>query len=141
MIGITKIFRFETAHAIHGYAGACAHIHGHSYELHVCIAGKNSDSGYIKGTGIIFDFKELKALVNEAVISKLDHKLVLSRKYIEANGTPPREALLIFDYEPSAENLLIFIRQQIAKALPGHIQLISLRLWETADSYAEWSGS
>ncbi|QLH33722.1 MAG: 6-carboxytetrahydropterin synthase [Cyclobacteriaceae bacterium] len=49
--------------------------------------------------------------------------------------------MLIFDYEPSAENLLIFIRQQITKVLPGHIQLISLRLWETADSYAEWSGS
>ena len=40
MLKLTKIFHFEMAHAIHGYAGACKHIHGHSYELHVTVTEK-----------------------------------------------------------------------------------------------------
>jgi 6-pyruvoyltetrahydropterin/6-carboxytetrahydropterin synthase len=43
MISITKIFRFETAHAIFGYEGPCAHIHGHSYELHVSVAAEEQE--------------------------------------------------------------------------------------------------
>ena len=49
MITITKIFRFEAAHAIHGYPGACANLHGHSYELHVRVAGAHRDEKFIGG--------------------------------------------------------------------------------------------
>ncbi len=41
MLQITKIFRFEMAHAVFGYAGKCSHIHGHSYVLHVTITGND----------------------------------------------------------------------------------------------------
>ena len=37
MLLLTKIFDFETAHAIDGYNGMCKNIHGHSYELHVTV--------------------------------------------------------------------------------------------------------
>lgn len=139
MITLTKIFRFEVAHAIHGYSGACANIHGHSYELHVCVAGMQKGENFIGGTGIVIDFKDLKKLVQESVIGRLDHKLILSRDFLKPSGMAPREGLLVFESEPTAENLLIFIRDEIRKFLPADIKLISLRLWETRDSYAEWS--
>lgn len=139
MIALTKIFRFESAHAIHGYPGACAYIHGHSYELHVTVAGKHGGEGFIDGVGIVMDFKELKTIVQESVIYKLDHKLILSQAFLTSMPGLPREKLISFDYEPTAENLLIFIRNEIIKSLPVHVQLTSLRLWETRDSYAEWS--
>lgn len=60
MITLTKIFRFEAAHAIHGYTGACANIHGHSYELHVCVSGTQQDHRFIEGSGMVMDFKDLK---------------------------------------------------------------------------------
>ena len=39
MIHLTKIFRFEAAHALMGYDGRCRNIHGHSYEMRVTIKG------------------------------------------------------------------------------------------------------
>jgi 6-pyruvoyltetrahydropterin/6-carboxytetrahydropterin synthase len=139
MITITKIFRFETAHAIYGYQGPCAHIHGHSYELHVRVAAEENEAGYIGGTGIIIDFKDLKALVQTAVIKKLDHKLVLSKEYLAATTNSfANQEVVIFDAEPTAENLLIYIRKEIQNLFPQNIRLRSLTLWETRDSYAEW---
>lgn len=139
MLSVTKIFRFEAAHAIHGYPGACANIHGHSYELHVSVSTRENEDNYIPGTGIVMDFKELKTLVQECVINKLDHQLILSKNFLATNDIGKAKALLAFEDEPTAENLLIFIRNEINKFIPAPIKLISLRLWETRDAYAEWS--
>jgi len=140
MISITKIFRFEAAHAIHQYLGNCSNIHGHSYELHVTVQGKQTSDGFIDGLGIIIDFKDLKALVQESAIKKLDHKLVLSKAYLaEEKKDFSTDELVVFEVEPTAENLLIFLRNQIRTILPESVQLTSLKLWETRDSYAEWS--
>lgn len=139
MISITKIFRFEAAHAIHGYPGSCKNIHGHSYELQVTVKANQWEEGYVSGLGIIIDFKDLKAIVQAEVVNKLDHKLLLSQSYLNQNNLFPQlDELIVFDVEPTAENLLIFARDQITKALPDHVQLQSLKLWETRDSYAEW---
>lgn len=140
MISITKIFRFETAHAIYGYEGPCAHIHGHGYELHVRVAAPDDNGKYIGGTGIIIDFKELKAIVQSAVIKKLDHKLLLSKEYLANTANQFQDqGVVVFEAEPTAENLLIFIRKEIQNLFPAQIKLVSLTLWETRDSYAEWS--
>ena len=140
MISITKIFRFETAHAIHQYQGSCKNIHGHSYELHVTVKAKQSNEEYVDGLGIILDFKELKAIVQSQVVKLLDHKLLLSKAYLaESKNEFKQDELVIFEVEPTAENILIFSRDQIRQVLPDHIQLYSLKLWETRDSYAEWS--
>jgi 6-pyruvoyltetrahydropterin/6-carboxytetrahydropterin synthase len=139
MIAITKVVRFEAAHAIYGYAGPCAHIHGHSYELHVTIAAKDQTDGFIEGTGIMVDFKELKAWLQELVIKIFDHKLVLSKAYLAATtNTFLQQEVVVFDAEPTAENLLIHIQKEITGKIPSHLTLLSLRLWETRDSYAEW---
>ena len=41
-LSITKIFTFEAAHALNGYDGLCANIHGHSYRLEVSVCGPDS---------------------------------------------------------------------------------------------------
>jgi 6-pyruvoyltetrahydropterin/6-carboxytetrahydropterin synthase len=98
------------------------------------------DGGYVNGLGIIIDFKDLKAIVQAEVVNKLDHKLILSRSYLnQSNPFPKLDELIVFDVEPTAENLLIFARDLITNALPDHVQLQSLKLWETRDSYAAWS--
>lgn len=129
MISICKIFRFEAAHAIHHYPGKCAHIHGHSYELHVTIQAKQPVDHFIGGMGIIIDFKELKALVHDAVINTLDHRLILSKASLSEtkNQFLPNE-LVVFDVEPAAENLLLFLSKQIISVLPEPVRLHSLKL-------------
>lgn len=139
MLQISKIFRFEMAHAIYGYAGKCKNVHGHSYILHVTITGSSDNDSYIPAPGFIYDFKQLKKIVNETVINKLDHQLVLSNVYLQTN-TPfiSAENILAWEMEPTAENILIYIKQNLQLALPAEIKLIKLQLYETADSYAEW---
>jgi 6-pyruvoyltetrahydropterin/6-carboxytetrahydropterin synthase len=128
------------AHAIHQYQGSCKNIHGHSYELHVTVKAKQTTESYVEGLGIILDFKELKELVQVRVVKLLDHKLLLSKAYLATNKKEfSLDELVVFDAEPTAENILIFARDQISNSLPDHIQLHSLKLWETRDSYAEWS--
>ncbi|WP_109697689.1 6-pyruvoyl trahydropterin synthase family protein [Chitinophaga deserti] len=139
MIQVTKIFRFETAHALHGYNGACRHIHGHSYQLHVTVRAEAEPERYFPAPGILLDFRDLKELVNNAVIRRLDHRLVVSPDFLAAHPAESEEEnLVVMDAEPSAENLLIFIRNSIREKLPAGVLLARLQLFETADSYAEW---
>lgn len=139
MIRITKIFYFEMAHAVHGYNGKCKNIHGHSYELHVTIATVEAQQDYLPTPGFVVDFKDLKHWVNSAIVDKLDHSLVLSNNFIAAHPEVTNlDNLLIWEIEPTAENMLIFIKVELNKILPQHLQLIQLKLYETKDSYAEW---
>ncbi len=69
---ITKIFKFDSAHYLPSHDGKCANLHGHTYELHITVCGKLSEHGPEKG--MIMDFGHLKNVVNNEIISKLDHK-------------------------------------------------------------------
>lgn len=139
MLQLTKIFHFEMAHAIFGYEGPCKHIHGHSYELHIGITGLNDGSDYIPQPGFEVDFKDIKHLVVEEVISYFDHKLVLSRDFLAAHpGLATQNNLVTWEVEPSAENLLIFIAKKIKNRVPVNARLSYMKLYETSNSYAEW---
>lgn len=127
------------AHAIHGYAGACKNIHGHSYELHVTVTSANDSNDFIPSPGFVIDFKEIKKLVNTTLTELFDHKLILSRAFIDDHPSfLSQENLVIWDFEPSAENMLLHIKQIMCKKLPPELKLVHLKLYETKDSYAEW---
>lgn len=130
------------AHAIHNYEGACKNIHGHSYELHVTVSDAKPADQAIPGLGIIIDFKDLKKIVNTAVIDELDHRLVLSKEFISAHpNLMIPEHTMVWDYEPTAENILYFIKEAIKNLFPQNVKLMSLKLYETKSSYAEWNNS
>lgn len=139
MLFLTKIFHFEMAHAIYGYAGPCKNIHGHSYELHVTVSGGDSIGDYIPAPGFVLDFKELKKMVILKVIDTFDHKLVLSRDYLTQNPDAcSQENLFVLEAEPTAENILIFIQRTLTAILPSTVKLVELKLYETKNSYARW---
>jgi 6-pyruvoyltetrahydropterin/6-carboxytetrahydropterin synthase len=139
MLELAKIFHFEMAHAIHGYEGPCKHIHGHSYELHVSVGSATNTDGYIPSPGFVIDFKEIKKLVGDNIISKFDHKLLLSNAFLQLHpGVEKLENLVRWESEPTAENLLQYFREVLAEKMPTHIKLLQLKLFETKDSYAVW---
>jgi 6-pyruvoyltetrahydropterin/6-carboxytetrahydropterin synthase len=47
--------------------------------------------------------------------------------------------ILLTDYQPTCENIMLDIRDRLTKAAPAGINLVNLRLYETPTSYAEWS--
>lgn len=127
------------AHAIHGYAGACKNIHGHSYELEVTVSGCTTKDEYIPAPGFIIDFKELKQIVTDSIIRMIDHKLVLSQDYIaEHPSIRSQENLVMLAAEPTAENLLIHFQQILLQVLPSGSKLVELKLYETKGSFARW---
>jgi len=139
MLRLTKIFHFEMAHAIHGYQGACKNIHGHSYELHVTLGTSTLQTEYIPSPGFIIDFKQIKNLVNSAVIDKFDHSLILSEAYIKEHPSDhAQDNLIIWPVEPSAENILLYLQELLHAKLPSDIKLLQIKLFETKDSFAEW---
>ena len=140
MLTLTKIFRFEMAHAIYGYLGACKNIHGHSYELHVTVTTSEQVKEFIPAPGFIIDFKEIKQVVFASVIQSLDHKLVLSKDYVNKNpAMQTQEHLVIWKAEPTGENLLFYIKNKTSETFSNQVQRARLKLYETKDSYAEWA--
>lgn len=138
MIRLTKVFHFETAHAIYGYDGQCKNIHGHSYELHVTVSGKLPDTEFIEAPGFLLDFKDIKKAGAE-VVTLLDHKIVLSKDYMAAHPEiSAHENLEVWPCEPTAENILLYVKRIFDKNLPPDIIPVHLKLYETKDSYAEW---
>jgi 6-pyruvoyltetrahydropterin/6-carboxytetrahydropterin synthase len=127
------------AHAIHGYQGACKNIHGHSYELHVTLGTSTVQKKYIPSPGFIIDFKQIKNLVNIAIIEKFDHSMILSEAYLLDHPTNNiNDNLIIWEVEPSAENILLYMQEVLNSKLPNDIKLLQIKLYETKDSFAEW---
>jgi 6-pyruvoyltetrahydropterin/6-carboxytetrahydropterin synthase len=143
-IRITKEFTFEMAHALWNYDGACKNIHGHSYKLFVTISGSPMKDKDNPKFGMVMDFKDLKSIVNKHIAKVLDHSLVVYKK---ADGVGLEsvknmyEKVFVFDFQPTCENLVIYIANTIIPELPRGLTLHSLKLYETATSYAEWYAS
>ncbi|MFO7756839.1 MAG: 6-carboxytetrahydropterin synthase [Bacteroidales bacterium] len=140
-IRVTKEFSFETAHALWNYDGPCRNVHGHSYRLFVTVAGEPLDEPGNPKNGMVMDFGDMKKLVKKEVVDVFDHSVVISRM----GGADRLEEMkklfgnvLLVDYQPTCENLILDIAGRIKPLLPAGISLHKLRLYETAKSYAEW---
>lgn len=142
MIRLTKEFSFESAHALEGYDGACRDIHGHSYRLFVTVKGEPEADTANPKCGMVIDFGDLKRIVNEEIISRLDHSFVMRRsdraiELMEVLSTQFSNVILV-DYQPTCENMLSEFAERISSRLPQGVAIHSIKLHETASSYAEW---
>ena len=141
-IRITKQFSFETGHALYGYDGKCKNVHGHSYKLSVTVIGKPiTDNNSVK-YGMVIDFSDLKKIVKSEIVDVFDHATVFNKntphvelaKELEKRG----HNILLVDYQPTSEMMVIDFSEKIKKHLPKNIKLHSLKLQETETSFAEW---
>jgi len=145
MIRITKQFFFETGHALYGYDGKCRNVHGHSYNLAVTVIGKPIDDKNNVKYGMVIDFGDLKAIVKREIVDKFDHTTVFNKntphvelaKELEKRG----HSVMLVDYQPTSEMMLVDFADIIKKNLPSEIKLHSLKLQETGTSHAEWHAS
>ncbi len=108
---VTKEFTFDAAHQLPNYNGKCERLHGHTWRMQVTLKARINPKD-----GIAFDFVELKKVVKERVLEKLDHSFV--NDYLE---------------HPSAENLCLFVAREL-----HDLPLYEVKCWETATSYATY---
>lgn len=141
MFYLTKIFHFEAAHALVGYDGKCRNIHGHSYELQVTVKGLPIDEPGNPKNGMVIDFHDLKRIVNEEVVERLDHSFIIGTNmpddFVES-AKRNFDKIVCVAYQPTTENMLTDFAERIKVKLPQNVELHSVRLQETRDSYAEW---
>ena len=120
MITVTKRFKFEAAHFLPGYEGDCCRVHGHSYKLEVTVTRNPLDND------MVIDFKILSQIVKDHIIKRWDHYMLNDLQEFK-------------EERPTAENMVVIVYAILLEELPKGIGLTSIRLWETEDSYAEWS--
>ena len=129
---LTKVFHFNAAHQ-YGHSdwtdeknwevfGPDSKIHGHNYMLEVMVTGDIVDD-----TGFLVDLGNLKKIVKKNVIDILDHSLFNV------------EVEWFKDRQPSSENLVIFIWNQIQSELKG-AKLHRIRLHETPTIFTDYYG-
>jgi 6-pyruvoyl-tetrahydropterin synthase len=142
-IRVTKIFEFDTAHALHNYDGLCSNIHGHTYKLHVTVIGEPIADTNSPKYGMVVDFGVLKNKIKENLVDKFDHSLIVSRDESGnfTNGNPIFRRIHVVDFQPTAENIVAHFADLIKPLLPDGVELFSLRLYETSTSFAEWYAS
>ena len=144
VIRLTKEFTFEAAHMLEGYDGLCREIHGHSYRLFVTIKGEPVATPESPKYGMVIDFGVLKRIVNEQIIDRLDHSFTMrntpdAEQIASSLGIGCRfSKIVMVDYQPTCEIMLADFAERLRGALPEGVSLYSLRLHETATSYAEW---
>lgn len=145
VIRLTKEFTFEAAHMLEGYDGLCREIHGHSYRLFVTVKGKPESDPSSPKLGMVMDFGILKRIVGQQIVDRLDHAFMMRRSERAEEVTETLgmqfSKIVLTDYQPTCENMLADFAERLLGALPEDVELCSLRLHETATSFAEWYAS
>ena len=142
MYRIRKKFTFEMAHVLSSsYSKECQQVHGHSYILEIIIQGMS-----LNDDGMLIDFKLLKEIVNEKIISDFDHNFVIKRTSTPIpqecySALPFLKNIVLVDYNPTAENMVRDIYKRLygplARIIPSFIG-IRVRLHETSTGWAEY---
>jgi 6-pyruvoyltetrahydropterin/6-carboxytetrahydropterin synthase len=114
---------YEENRAIYG-AAANPNGHGHNYALEVTLEG---DPDAV--TGMVFDLKRLKDIVNDEVVRPMDHRFL-------NHEVPPFDRVV-----PTAENVAVEIWNRLAARFRGETaKLRNVRLYETEDLYVDYAG-
>lgn len=134
MVYVTRRETFNAAHRLYNpnYSdeenlrifGKCSNPnwHGHNYVLEVVVKGKVDES-----TGFVIDQKDLKRVIREKVIDKMDHKnLNIDTDFMQG-------------VIPTSENIVIAIWEQLVNEIKQG-NLYSVKLYETENNYFEYRG-
>lgn len=99
--------------------------HGHNYVLEVTLEGEPDPA-----TGMIYDLKKLKDLIQQTVIDPMDHRFLNYE-------VPPFDKIV-----PTTENVAVEIWRRLESHFQtGPARLNNVRLYETEDLYVDYSGA
>ena len=133
MFSVTREITFCYGHRLLDYDGKCRHLHGHNGRAVITLHADRLDP-----LGMVVDFSRLKQVVGGWIDQTLDHKMLLHKDdpvlpFLRQHGEPVH----VLDVNPTAENIARVIYDYAAvQGFP----VVEVRLWETEDSFATYSG-
>ena len=111
---------FDAAHYLKSYVGKCSNMHGHRWDIEVCLQAHELDV-----RNMLVDFVVVKAELKRLLDEKLDHYL-LNESLGESN--------------PTAEFLARWLFKQMEKAAVGWgVRLVRTCVWESPDCCVEYA--
>lgn len=100
------------------------HGHGHNFVAEVTLEGRPDPA-----TGMVFDLKKLKEVLNREVVEPFDHRFLNYE-------VPPFDRVV-----PTLENIAREIWRRLEGHFPGpELRLASVRLYESDDLFVDYSG-
>jgi 6-pyruvoyltetrahydropterin/6-carboxytetrahydropterin synthase len=135
VVRATRLVHFSAAHRLYRadwsdernaeVFGDCSNPnwHGHNYELEVTVEGPVDPE-----TGFVMDLKRLKDLVEQRVVSEVDHKNLNT------------EVAWLARVNPSTENVAVAIWERLVGELPERVRLAKVMLRETPRNWVEYTG-
>lgn len=113
--------QFSSSHQLRNYQGKCENLHGHNFTVEAEVEGSQLEPG----TGILIDFKDLKAEL-AGIADSLDH--------CHLNDLPQFK-----EENPSSEHLARYIFRELQKRLePKPIKICSITVSEKDSSRATY---
>jgi 6-pyruvoyltetrahydropterin/6-carboxytetrahydropterin synthase len=136
---IMRRIRFCAGHRLFQHGGKCEHFHGHNYVADFFVTADRQDD-----VGRVVDFADLKARCKGWLDDHWDHSFLVYDKdqnAIDSLKMVKPSRLFLLPYNPTAENMAKYL---VEVAAPNFMQgsggtVVSVRIWETEDSYAEAS--
>jgi 6-pyruvoyltetrahydropterin/6-carboxytetrahydropterin synthase len=132
---ISKTFYWEMGHRLPFHQGKCINLHGHSYRAEVMFEGDPDTNG------MLIDFYELKKIV-APLVEQLDHAFMVNESDTKliALLKEMNSKMYVCPFHSTAENITLLFLNEIKKSgLPETIKNVTVRVYETTDSFAEAS--
>lgn len=132
MYRVVKEIHFCYGHRLLDYDGKCAHPHGHNGKIEIELSSNTLDR-----RGMVFDFTDIKEMLQRWVDKELDHKMILRTDdplvpILNKLGEP----YFLMKDNPTAESLAKLIYDVArAKELP----ISRVTFWESVSSNATYS--
>ncbi len=135
MIAVTKSVKFDAAHILTNHQGLCKNLHGHTYRVDVSVSRPDDDP-----SDMVIDFKELKKIAQNVICDRFDHAFIYnteSEGECEIAAVVEKHSMrtVALPFRSTAENLSRYFFAELKSLIPG---LTSVKVWETADSCAEY---
>ncbi len=135
---VSKTFAFDMAHMLDSHDGKCQNLHGHTYQLCVTISGDIIQHG--AKAGMVMDFSDLKSIVKEHIIQKLDHAYAFNKNSPQETELAQllnswQRKTFALNSPTTAENITQWIFETLKAQ---HLPICRVQLWETPSSCCEY---
>ena len=136
MTTVTKTVKFDAAHVLTDHQGLCRNLHGHTYRVDVSVSAEADGD-------MVIDFKELKGVLAEVVLDRFDHSFICNtgsagEREIAAVVEKYGMRTVAIPFRSTAENLAKHFHELLSPRIVAPSRLASIKVWETADSSAEY---
>ena len=115
---------FAGAHQLTMVGQKCENLHGHNWNVEVCVTGKKLNSA-----GVLADFGDIKRAVRKVVQEELDHKFLNELEIFEG-------------VQPTSERIAVYIAQRVQVllelSLGEDVRVSKVLAWESDDACATY---